>query len=518
MRYSESFDWTRNAILGALLWAGPALAELPEYTFQLQARTNLAGNRSGAYNLEPGNLLAGSYTLPITKDRRVGFTLAITPEGSRGLWYGVNGEGRRIYTLPRLGEDARMDDPSIDSRGNVVFAVTGADTNANNGIYLLNVDDPEQVSVIREPLGSSSWSSLVLNEAGQLGARTYVGTGYAYALYTPRDGRHEVKLLATDQRLDATSPYTFLYSPNLNDLGQLVAAVDLASASTEWFQELRVWSADGTSRLIMESRGRNPASPIYRFASVQPALNNRGQVAFLASVRNESNQQSTALFLWDGAGLKKLAQDGLGDIKQLGFFPPDLNDQGLVVFRAFRANGLRAVWVSDGESLEPVVTEHDVLPSDLGPARVDQETPSNPVFGGSPMINSRGDITFCAGLAPPEDDQEEWGSAIYVARSSFEPPQDGDGGVDPDAGTEPDGGGEVDGGTGADAGTDQDGGSDGQDAGTGNPAPVDPELPAGGGCGCQAAASAALWPWALVGLLRLARLRRGRHPDGSRRD
>ncbi|OJH36957.1 MXAN_5453 family MXYO-CTERM-anchored protein [Cystobacter ferrugineus] len=492
------------AALGTLLLAGPALAELPRYTFQLQARSNMVGNSSGAYNLEPGALLPGSYTLPLTKDRRVGFTLTFTPEGSPSLWYGVEGKGERIYTLPSMGEDARMGDPSLDSQGNVVFAVTGANDNTNNGIYLLNVDDPKQVRVIREPLGASSWSSLVLNEAQQFAARTRVGIGNAYALYTPREGRYEVTLIATDRDLDAASPYTYLYSPNLNDLGQIVAAVDLQPATKEWFQELRVWNPEGTSHLIAESRGRNPSSSIYRFASVQPALNNHGQIAFLALVRDAAEKQSTALFLWDGDELKTLAQEGQGDIKELEIFPPDINDQGLVVFRAFRADGLRAVWVSDGETLEPVVTEHDILPSDLGPARVDQETPSNPVFGGAPMINSRGDISFCAGLAPPKDDQEEWGSAIYVAQSSFTPPAESDGGVEPDAGTVPDGGDAPDGGTQA------------PDAGSDNPAPGGPGSP--GGCGCHAVASAALWPWALVGLLRLARSRRARRQDGSRLD
>jgi hypothetical protein len=220
----------------------------------------------------------------------------------------------------------------------------------------------------------------------------------------------------------------------------------------------------------------------------------------------------------NGTELKKLAQAGQGDIKDLELFPPDINDQGLIVFRAFRANGLRAVWVSDGASLKPVVTEHDVLPSDLGPARVDQEKSSNPVFGGVPMLNSRGDISFCAGLAPPDDDQEEWGSAIYVAQSSFAPPAESDGGVEPDAGTEPDAGGNAppDAGTEPDGGGAPDGGTQAPDAGTGNPAPSEPGSP--GGCGCQAAASAALWPWALVGLLRLARSRRARGEDGSRLD
>ncbi|WP_199242776.1 MYXO-CTERM sorting domain-containing protein [Vitiosangium sp. GDMCC 1.1324] len=251
--------------------------------------------------------------------------------------------------------------------------------------------------------------------------------------------------------------------------------------------------------------------------------------------------------------------------------------------------------LGSGAYLKRVVNEHDILPSDLGPARVDQEKPSNPVFGGSVMINARGDITFSAGLAPPDNDQEEWGTAIYVAQSSFEPPggEDGgvvtdggtesdggvvlDGGAAPDGGTEPDGGVWLDGGTEFDGGTEPDGGvvldggaapdggtepdsgvwldggteidsgvaldgggdpgagsgsdggvvpdggasgldaGSGQDAGSKDPTLVDPRTP-DSGCGCQSTSPAALWSWAILGLMGLARHWRGWRREGAARD
>jgi hypothetical protein len=66
----------------------------------------------------------------------------------------------------------------------------------------------------------------------------------------------------------------------------------------------------------------------------------------------------------------------------------------------------------------PVIAEHDLVQTDLGPARIDQHDAS-PVFGGSPSIASDGAIAFNAALTPPEDNQTEWGSGIFIAYASI---------------------------------------------------------------------------------------------------
>jgi len=529
---------------------------MPEgYTLQLQARTNMLGNASGAYNVDPGNLLPGSHRMPLTKDGQVAFRLSITPEGSNAIWWGRGGAGRRIYVLPALGEDARADDPGLNSRGDLAFSVTGATQAADNGVYLLNAATPEEVRVVREPTGASSWESLTLNEAGQLGFRaSFNFVGKAYVVLTPREKGWDVTYLAKEKSLDGVSPYEYLYSPSMNDLGEMAGVSDLAPASGEWFQELRVFSLDGTSRLVARTRGREPSSPFFRFASVAPALNNRGQVAFIAWDKLPDGRTPVGVYLWDGGSLKKLARNGEGDIREVEFFPPDINDDGLVAFRAVDAAGLRAVWVGDGQTLRRVVREHDLVKSDLGPARIDQETPSNPVFGGSVSINAAGDVCVTAGLAPPDDDQEEWGTAVFVALAEPRPTEP-DGGTEADAGTDGGSGGEPDGGAGSDAGADggvgeepdggagadggvgeePDGGAgadggvgeepDGgarPDAGlgdggvqrpdSGGPVPELPSRDGDDGCGCQSTSSAATWLWWLLGLTWMG-LRQRRRPS-----
>jgi MYXO-CTERM domain-containing protein len=528
-------------LLGGALAARPAFAELPDYTYQLQARINLVGNPSGAYNVAPGNLLPGSYHVPLTLDRQLAFRLSITPEGRRALWWGQNGVGSRIYLLPDLGEDMLASDPGLNAKGDLAFAVTNS---SSNGLYLLNAADPNRVTLVREPLGASSWDALDLNEAGQLGFRvSFSGVGRAYARLSPvAGGGFTLEYLVKEQGVDPASPLVYLYSPGFNDQGQVAGVADQQSPGSR-IQELRVWSTGGASQRIAASVAVDPASPVYFFASVQPALSNTGQVAFLGTYRDSGGRNLTTLWLWDGAALKVLARNGVDGIKELEVFPPDINDQGLVVFRAFDSAGLRAVWVSDGVTRKRVVSEHDILPSDLGEARVDQETASSPVFGGSPKLNARGDVTFVTGLAPPDNNQEEWGSGIYVAQSSLPPPGSPDGGTDggtqedggpaPDGGTEEDGGPAPDGGTGEDGGPAPDGGTDldggegqdggpseppdaGGDAGTG-PAPdaggegdvPESEL-ATGGCGCQSTSAVSFLPWLALGMTHLLAARRRR--------
>lgn len=526
-----------GGVLGVLMLALPAWAELPDYTPQLQARTNLTGNDAGAYNLGPGNLLAGGLQVPLTLDRQLAFRLSITPEGRNAMWWGGDGMGSRIYLLPELGEDARASDPGLNSQGDLAFAVTRASPASSNGIYLFNVSTPGQVRTLRQPAGASEWSSLWLNEAGQLGFRaTFPSTGRAYVLLSPRDdGSYALTYLAKEKGVDPENRYQSLYSPTLNDRGQMAGVGETAASNSEYFQELRVYAPDGlSSQVVVRSRGLDGSSPVYRFESVQPALNNRGQVAFLGRVRS-GNQNLTTLWLWAGTELKVLAQNGQGSIKEIELFPPDMNDSGLVVFRAFDTANLRAVWVSDGQGLKRVVTEHDILPSDLGPARVDQETASNPVFVGAPLINARGDVTFVAGLTPPENTQEEWGTAIYVAKSSLPPPGAPDGGTDG-------GSGQTDAGpwdAGADAGpwdagpgTEPDSGTDAgstappdasTDAGSNEPPDAGQTTDAGtgqepgkdtSGCGCQSTPTSAAFSGLLLGLARFLSVRRR---EGSRR-
>ena len=79
----------------------------------------------------------------------------------------------------------------------------------------------------------------------------------------------------------------------------------------------------------------------------------------------------------------------------------------------------QAIFIGDGVDLKKVVSQGDLLPSDLGMAQIGQNDAS-PVFGGGIAINDNGDIAFIAALHPPGNNQVEWGSGVYVAYAGFD--------------------------------------------------------------------------------------------------
>jgi hypothetical protein len=141
-------------------------------------------------------------------------------------------------------------------------------------------------------------------------------------------------------------------------------------------------------------------------------VNNLGQVAFVSTLQAGGR----GVFLSDGTTTLTIATTTAPgtQVTDVEFFAPAVNDAGVVVFRAKDLAGRRAIWAGDGSNLKRVVTHLDILPSDLGPARVEQNDAS-PVFGGAPSINAGGDVAFNAALTPPGDNQVEWGTGVYVA-------------------------------------------------------------------------------------------------------
>jgi hypothetical protein len=140
------------------------------------------------------------------------------------------------------------------------------------------------------------------------------------------------------------------------------------------------------------------------------SLTDSGWVALTASLDGGAR----GVYFSDGTTTRTIATTALPEVSEIEFFAPAANDAGVVAFRAKDGSGLRAVWVGDGTDLEVVVREHDLIETDLGTARIDQNDAS-PVFGGGPSINPRGDVAFAATLTPPDDNQVEWGTGVFLA-------------------------------------------------------------------------------------------------------
>ncbi len=388
-----------------------AIAAVPQYsTFQLQARSNLCVNiNEGTFNL-PCNHFFANGTPVINNNRQWCIKLDVMGStGSQGVLFGVDGSAQIVYTtLP----DDSLSDPWINNTGVIAWP---QNFSSQNGIFTYNTATSTGGLLTTQPIGAQSWGSVVINDSNQIGFRaTFSGSANGwYSFQSAPAVPH-----ALQSSLDPTYPYTFLFSTHMNSARQIAGRVSIGVQD-----QMRRIDADGTVQIIAVDRDTDPRSPYNGFDASRPAIMNDGRVAFVASLFGGGR----GIFLSDGIStttiVTTLSGQGVTDIE---FFPPHVNSNGLVVFRGRDAGNLRAIFVSDGTTVRRVIGEHDIVPSDNGPARIDQND-SSPVFGGAPTINDAGDIAFQCALTPPDNNQIEWGSGIYIARANRLGDVNGDG-------------------------------------------------------------------------------------------
>jgi hypothetical protein len=395
---------TGSVFAFVLIYSSMAGADVPTYsTLELQARANFCGNPGGSFNLPCSTFFANA--TPVVND--VGqVTMKLDVVGaSQGIWFGSAGVGAIAYTSP---SGASLSDPWVNNAGYVVFPQTSS---PSNGIKFYDNAGPTNGHLTTQPFGATSWGSVAVNNAGEVGYRATFPNGQAFYSYA---GPSSVLVHALEAGLEPSSPYSFLFSPAFNNNRQIAAHVRLGAAGqtgNNQPDQILIFNSDGSSILIAEDVNSNAQSPYSGFDSSRPALTDDGRVAFIANLVAGGR----GVFLSDGKTTTTIATTTGGQgITTIEFFPPHVNNDGLVVFRAQQTGSLDAVYVGDGKTLRRIVGEHDIVPTDQGPARVDQNDRSL-TFGGSVTINNQGDVAFHCTLTPPDNNQIEWGSGIFIA-------------------------------------------------------------------------------------------------------
>jgi hypothetical protein len=404
------------SLLAALSITAAAGAELPiGFTYQIQVRNNFASNPGGSFNI-PGSWFFDSNSTPaLSNNNKVAQKIGVTDGDYHALWVGGDGVGGVVHSGPT---GSFFSAPSINNAGDVVFE---QQFTAANGIYRYRQSTGLTSILTTRPLGATGWSSVQINELGQVGYRANFSGAQAYVSFA---GELNPPFHATDASLDPMSPYSFIFTPSFNNNRQIAAFVRRGLAGQNGSSqpdEIRIFSADGSSTLIAQDRNANPASNFASFDN-SVSLNNQGWVAFQANLFSPSGVRG--VFASNGATTVTIALTNGGTISNLEFFAPSLNNNGLIAFRAFDTAGKRAVWMGDINTPGTVVrvaSEEQIIPTDLGDGRIDQND-SSPVFGGGVRINDSGNVAFNAALTPPGNNQIEWGTGIFVARAQFAPP------------------------------------------------------------------------------------------------
>lgn len=384
--------------------AGPAVFP-GSWELSLLARCNFAVNQGGAYRIPTDHFLDGP-AVQVNQGGQVAVAVPIAPDGKRHIWLGDAGGGQLVYHSP---VDAFMSGVSIDRGGRAVFDLTMTET---EGLYYYDgADDPTSAVLTTQPFGAFGRGDPQLNDAGQIGFRASFGDARAHYVLEAGSSSPEVRVAETS--LDGASPYSYLFSPAFNGAGDLASLARRGPGTdNDRPDEIVVWKASGDPVLVARDTDADPESPYARFDASHVALNDRGQVAFIAELATGGR----AVVVADGTAEDLvIAREGEGEVGDIEFFSPDINAHGWVVFRAFDSQGRRAIWVGDGSVLERVATGGDQVSTDLGTGMIAQESADNPVFDGGPSINDSGDVAFACGLTPPDDDQVEWGTGVYLA-------------------------------------------------------------------------------------------------------
>ncbi len=420
MARSRLPHWAALAICTAGVPA--SRAALPIHVgFQIQARTNFAVNPGGAYNIPP-NYFFSNEDIKVNDFRQVSFHISVVGGADfQCVWFGQNGVGGIVYNS---ADFAFLGQTSLNNFGRVVWETQFA---APNGIYFHDHPSATSGFLTNRPLGASGWGSPRINDSGHVGYRAnFSGSGTAFVSWEPPDN---TLIHVAEAGVDPPSPYSFLFTPNFNNNRRIAAKVRRGGpgqTGESQPDEIRLFAADGSSTLIASDADAVPGSPYMRFDN-SVGVNSVGQVAFISTLMAGGR----GVFLSNGTTTLTIATTTAPGtpVTDIEFFAPACNDAGHVVFRSRDTSGRRAIWIGDGTGLAKVVTHLDILPSDLGPARVEQHDTS-PVFGGAPSINAFGDVAFNAALTPPADNQIEWGTGVYLALAARKGDLNCDGFVD----------------------------------------------------------------------------------------
>ena len=385
------------ATIVATFVATAAGAELPNYenSLELQVRSNIVDG----FNLPP-NSSFNSKSPAIADTGQVAVSLGIVggDVDTVGLWLGGGGVGSPVWT-----DDGGplISDCSLSNTGLAVFPLGFA---SPNGLYFFDDSNGSSGLLTNKPIGSSAWTGAAVNAAGQTAFRASFSSQHAWVSF---DGETNPPYHALEIGLEPTSPYWYLYTPSFNDQRLIAGKTSLASDHTA--DQVIVCDSLGDCLVLVEDVDSNAASPFSSFGN-SVSLTNTGFVAFNAGLV----AGGSGVFLTDGTTTVTIATTAMPEISSIDAFGPSANDHGQVVFRAFDDVGLMAVFVGDGQDLVKVVTEHDLVPTDLGEGRIDQHD-SSVVFGGAPDINNAGDVAFHATLTPADNNQIEWGTGLFIA-------------------------------------------------------------------------------------------------------
>jgi hypothetical protein len=304
-------------------------------------------------------------------------------------------------------------DLQFTSQGQLVFEQVSPEFESE-GVF---VSDPVTGATTRRLLPGGSLGTVFFGSSfaaadGRIGFQSKSARGPS--VFAWESAGSAPSIVAASWPSPRSEGYSYLFAPAINDRLEYAAKVRLGATFKDLDEsqpdEIRIWQADGTSQLIACDRDEDPASPFTGFDN-GVALSQNGNAAFVA---NSADGRRT-VWLWQAGALHPIASTGSAGLSEISLFHVVVNDSGLVAFRGKDTRGKDAIYAgSSAAGFSRIAGEGDVLPSDLGPARLASGDPAASALAGGLSINSAGKVAFRGTTVAREGGEHPiWSTAIY---------------------------------------------------------------------------------------------------------
>lgn len=155
----------------------------------------------------------------------------------------------------------------------------------------------------------------------------------------------------------------------------------------------RLWFFNGSSwKVILEDKDANPES---NWKSFRHQLSVDGEKVLL--VANDGKKDS--LLMIDKGSVSIIATAGV-ELKSFDYFTPKLQNNVLVV-RGMDFDGMKAVYVKDENNFRKLISQGDIVLTDLGPGKVFYKS-QDAIFYGAPGVDAGGNVYLQATLTDPD--------------------------------------------------------------------------------------------------------------------
>ena len=182
----------------------------------------------------------------------------------------------------------------------------------------------------------------------------------------------------------------FIFTPQISRMGEIAFKTRDGNFSEE--SPDRIWHfRQGKWSVVLEDQDANPRSP---WISFRHQLSVEGDKIVTVA----KDRLGEALILIQGGQIKILARAGR-DFRSIDFFTPKMAGNTVVV-RGDDLQGRKTLYVYNQNGFQRLLTQGDIIQSDLGPARVHYHN-RDALFYGAPGIDERGTVVFQATLTDP---------------------------------------------------------------------------------------------------------------------